>query len=295
MDRKLLSRFFSHLLIERGLSPKTVESYERDLKKLSSFLKARGKGLTDAKGEDIAGFIIHLRENGLDARTIARALSASRTFYRYLIREELISSDPTADIGTPRFWMRLPEVLTPEEVEELLSAPNVKTPLGLRDKAMLELLYATGLRASELVALKVGDVDLKERFLRVVGKGDKERMVPFGEKAAYYLRRYLSKGREKIREDEPSDYLFISRKGGALTRVRFWQIVASYGQKKGLKRKVKPHLLRHSFATHLLARGADLRSIQMMLGHRNLVTTEIYTRVLKERLREVYERYHPRA
>ncbi|NPA49284.1 MAG: site-specific tyrosine recombinase XerD [Thermodesulfobacteria bacterium] len=298
MFSQLLDQYLSILALERGYSSKTIEAYASDLNDFLSFVE--GQGLSspeEVKTPHVLLYLAHLRRRGFSAETVARKLSALRGFFRYLALEHGLSENPLALIESPKLSRKLPVVLSPEEVEKILEAPDTSTPIGLRDKAMLELLYASGLRVSELVGLKMYELNLDVGWVRVKGKGDKERLVPIGEVAQETLRAYLREGRPKLlgkRLDEP--HLFLNRRGKPLSRQRFWQIIKSYAVRAGLDpREITPHVLRHSFATHLLERGADLRTVQMMLGHASLATTQIYTHVQAETLRRVHQKYHPRG
>ncbi len=292
METALLEGFLTYLSVERGRSANTVVSYERDLRKFSIFLENEEKGfITFDKGE-IINFIGLLRNEDYTSASIARMLSAIRGFCRYLILEKLRREDPSENLQTPARWERLPKAISVDDVQRLLEAIK-GGDLALRDLAMLELMYASGLRVSELVNLRVEDVNLEAGFVRVTGKGSRERVVPVSEQTIDNIRKYIKHLRVKLLKGKESPYLFISQRGTALTRQRFWQTIKEYGRRAGVK--VTPHVIRHSFATHLLEGGADLRSIQKMLGHSDISTTQIYTKVTSDRLRKVYEKYHPRA
>lgn len=288
-----LERYEQMLLWERRLSPLSVEAYLRDLKALEGFLAARNVALEEAGNLDLRAYLYELSVTGLSARSRARKLSAIRGFYRFLIREGACKDNPAQDLTFPRLPRTLPKVLSLAEVEALLNAPRVDTPVGLRDRAMLECLYATGLRVSELIRLKFSQLHLNERYLLVLGKGGKERIVPFGEPCAYWIERYLKEVYPLLHRRGTEDWVFLSQKGGRITRQQFWNRIRFYARSLGIGRKVTPHVLRHSFATHLLERGADLRSVQILLGHENLSTTEIYTHVSSSHLRQVVETAHP--
>jgi integrase/recombinase XerD len=290
-----LPTYLDHLRVERGLAQASVEAYRADLAAFGKWLGERRLEASRARRPHLVDYLRHLRARRLSARSSARALSAVRSFYAFAAAHLGFPRDPTADITNPKLGLSLPRSLTEGEVEALLSAPDTSEPLGLRDRAMLELLYASGLRVSEIVALPRGRVDLDAGVLRVTGKGDRERLVPFGRSAAVWLRRYLQDARPRLARAGDSPSLFLSARGGALTRQRFWQLLERYGRKAGIRRRLTPHALRHSFATHLLEHGADLRALQMMLGHADISTTQIYTHVSRSRLRKVYDRYHPRA
>ena len=286
--------FLEYLEVERGLSENTIAAYRRDLAKLDVFVRDDGKKLEDLTASDIRSFLRQLHRQGLSHRSIARALSATKGLYRFAAAERMVAVDPTEQVESPRVPRSLPHYLSLEEVDQILAAPDTKTAAGLRDRTMMETLYATGLRVSELVSLRVDDLYLDAGYLRCRGKGRKERIVPLGRSAAKWLRRYLSRGRGEL-SAKAGPWVFLSRLGTRMTRQRFWQILQGCGRKCGISRRLSPHVVRHSFATHLLERGADLRSLQLMLGHSDIGTTQIYTHVSRERLRRVYDQYHPRA
>ncbi len=288
--RQPLQAFLDTLAVERGLSSHTVAAYGRDLRHHFRFLV--GAGLAAPRSVEEVHLILYLgslRRAGLAPATVMRRLSAVRAFYRYLVREDLLTTDPTANLPTTRLLRQLPSVLAVEEVERLLSQPKTATPRGLRDRAMLELLYATGLRVSELVGLSRGDLNLDLGLVRCLGKGGKERIVPVGQPARRAVQAYLASRRDA------APALFLGNKGRPLTRVAFWRIISRYARQAGIRGAVSPHTLRHSFATHLLEGGADLRAIQELLGHSSIATTQIYTHITVDHLREVYRAYHPRA
>jgi integrase/recombinase XerD len=290
----ILQAFLDYLSVEKGLSPNTVQSYSQDLKKLILFFSKEKIPWMKAREKDLIKFVHHQSRAHLSPRSIARMISSAKSFYRFLVLDGLLLKSPAANLTTPRIWLDLPEYLTEKEVENLLSQPEDKIPRGLRDKAVLELLYATGLRASELTALKLRDVNLEEGFILCRGKGGKERIVPLGQSALAAVKRYLRESRPRlVKKDDPS--LFLTSRGSAYTRQGIWKMIRRYGRQAGLEKKISPHVLRHSFATHLLERGADLRSVQLMLGHSQITTTQIYTHVSRKKLQEVYEKYHPRA
>jgi integrase/recombinase XerD len=284
-----IDRFTQYLRIEKGLSANTLSAYGRDLTLYAEYLQERD--VADVEPETVSGFITFLYDQGRKARSAARALSAVRGLHRFLILEGATSENPTAVVELPKAWSPLPHFLTFDEVDRLLAAPDTSTPSGLRDRAMLEVLYATGLRVSELVGLTLDAIDLDNSFVRTIGKGDKERMVPLGESAVSSVREYLAEGRLK----QTSPYLFLNYRGKRLTRAGFWLILRGHGERAEIQKKISPHMLRHSFATHLLERGADLRSVQLMLGHADISTTQIYTHVIRERLKQIYQNHHPRA
>jgi len=289
----LADQFTNHLRVERGLADNTIEAYSRDLTRFLQFLGKTKLSPFDIAQENITDYIATLQGN-LSVRSIARNLSALKMFFRFLVSDGKIKGNPARRLGVPKFLQRLPEVLTVHEVEILLSQPVVSTHQGQRDKTMLELLYATGLRVSELVGLRVPNINLEAGYVRTVGKGSKERMIPMGEKALESLRSYLSDGRIGLLKKRSSPYLFINSRGRPLTRQGFWKIIKRYRTMAGIKKEITPHILRHSFATHLLEGGADLRSVQIMLGHADISTTQIYTHITRERLKQIHEKYHPR-
>jgi integrase/recombinase XerD len=277
------------------MSPNTVSSYARDLSALAAFAEKKGRPVEDLDRRDLEAFTRQLMTQGLSPRSAARAIACVRGYFRFLLAEKKIDTDPAEDLRAPRAWPALPKYLDLDEVDRLLAQPDPSTPRGIRDKALIEVLYATGLRVSELLSLKPGDISLDAGYLTCIGKGDKERIVPLGTTAADWIRRYVADARPALLKGRKSAWLFVNAKGGArLSRVGFWKILKDYGIKAGVSRDLSPHVLRHSFATHLLERGADLRAIQMMLGHADLSTTQIYTHVLEARLRSVYDRFHPR-
>lgn len=291
----MIDSYLSYLRDVRRLSPNTLESYARDLALLAAFAEKRGAETDELGRTDLEAFVRQLMSTGLAPRSVARAVACVRGFYRFVAIERKQDSSPADDLRPPRAWAALPKFLSLDEVDRLLAQPDTSTPIGLRDKTLIEVLYATGLRVSELVALRAGDLNLDEGYLTCTGKGDKQRMVPLGHEAADWVRQYIRDGRPRLLKKKSSPWLFVNaRAGGALSRVGFWKILKQYGVKAGVSRDLSPHVLRHSFATHLLERGADLRMIQMMLGHADLSTTQIYTHVLEARLRAVYDKFHPR-
>jgi integrase/recombinase XerD len=286
--------YLSYLRDVRRMSPNTLASYAHDLAALANFAESHGRDVGELERRDLEAFVRSLMASGLSPRSVARAVACIRGFYKFVAVEEKRDASPADDLRAPRAWPALPKFLSLDEVDQLLAQPDPATPRGLRDKALIELLYATGLRVSELVSLRAGNLHLDEGYLTCVGKGDKERIVPIGHEAADWVRRYLTQGRPALLH-KPSQWLFVNaRDGGPLSRVGFWKVLKEYGIKAGVSRDLSPHVLRHSFATHLLERGADLRAIQVMLGHADLSTTQIYTHVLEARLRAVYDRFHPR-
>ena len=289
--------YLTHLTVERRLAANSVESYARDLSLLAEFAAGRGRPIASLTRTDLEGFVRDLMAEGRSPRSVARAIACYRGFYRFLVVDGRAKVSPAGDLRPPRAWKPLPRYLSIEEVDMLLAQPDLATPRGLRDRALIELLYATGMRVSELVGLRPADVNLEASYLTCTGKGDKQRIVPVGDEAAKWVRRYLRDGRPALLGKRSSARLFVNARGGGpgLTRVGFWKVLKGYARKAGLKASISPHMLRHSFATHLLERGADLRAIQMMLGHADLSTTQIYTHVLEQRMRAVYDQFHPRA
>ncbi|MGO9258280.1 MAG: site-specific tyrosine recombinase XerD [Bryobacteraceae bacterium] len=284
--------FLDFCRLEKGLSANSLEAYSADLSKFSAFFKAPA----EIPGrEDLLAYVDHLYTTGLGPRSIARHVTTLRTFYGFLLREGRIESDVAPYLRTPRQWQTIPKFLNLQEIERIIQAPDSSRPTGSRDRAMLELLYATGLRVSELCRVGMGDLDLQYGILRTMGKGHKQRLVPAGKPAILAVEAYLAEGRPALLKGRPSRYLFVTAQGGCLTRQAFWKLLAAHGRKAGIFRGLTPHVLRHSFATHLLEGGADLRSVQAMLGHADISTTQIYTHVMRSRLRETVEKHHPRA
>jgi len=284
-----LEQFLVYLRIERGLSSNTLGAYRRDI---ALYLEHLGStAVTSARPSDVSDFLRFLYSRGLKPRSAARALAAVRGLYRFLLLEKAMNQNPTAVVETPRAVAKLPHFLSTDDVDRLLATPDLTEPVGLRDRAMLEVLYATGLRVSELVGMRVDGVNLEGGFLRCLGKGSKERVVPLGASACNAVRAYL----QSARGSSPSETLFLTSRGAPLDRVEFWRIPKGYAAKAGIRKNISPHVLRHSFATHLLERGADLRAVQMMLGHAEISTTQIYTHVIRERLKQIYKSFHPRA
>ncbi len=291
-----ISQFLTHVKVEKGLSANTVSAYQRDLVKFNAFAQKRKLALEAVTRDDLVDFLAGLYRGKLESRTVARNLVTLRNFFRFAQIQELITVDPSLNLESPKIRRTLPGYLRLEEVERLLQQPDANTPLGLRDRAMLEVLYSTGLRVSELIGLRVTDVDAKVGCIRCIGKGDKERIVPAGRKALSMVEKYLRDTRPKLLpKGVSSAALFVNRRGVALSRVGVWKILSAYGRQAGLRVALTPHMLRHSFATHLLERGADLRSVQLMLGHADISTTQIYTHVVEERLKQIYKAHHPRA
>jgi integrase/recombinase XerD len=288
-----IDSYLVYLRDVRRMSPNTVESYARDLSALAAFAEKRRRDVTSLDRHDLEAFVRGLIASGLSPRSSARAVACVRGFYRFVAVEQRRDVSPADDLRAPRAWASLPKFLSLEEVDRLLAQPDVSTSKGLRDKALISVLYATGLRVSELISLKLSSLHLDEGYLTCVGKGEKERVVPIGHEAVDWVRRYLADARpELVRRSSP--WLFVNTRGGPLSRVGFWKVLKEYGEKAAITHDISPHVLRHSFATHLLERGADLRAIQLMLGHADLSTTQIYTHVLEARLRAVYDQFHPR-
>ena len=294
-SEELVDRFLDAIWMERGLSQNTLGAYRADLMTLARGLSTDSKSIDMADKADLLAFIAHRVENGAKPRSTARQLSSFRRFFRYIMREGLRDNDPTTDIEMPRIGRSLPKTLSEEEVEALLNAPNTDEPLGHRDRAMLELLYATGLRVSELINLKQSQINFNQGVLRIVGKGDRERLIPLGEEAQRWLKNFIDGPRMEILLERQTDYLFPTRRGDRMTRQAFWHIIKRYAKKGGIRKKMSPHSLRHAFATHLLNRGADLRVVQLLLGHSDLSTTQIYTHVARERLKDLHGEHHPRG
>jgi integrase/recombinase XerD len=292
-----LDAYLTHLTVERRLARNSVDSYARDLQGLAEFAAGQGKSLEALTRPELEGHVRDLMAEGRSPRSVARAVACYRGFFRFLVIDGRLTVNPADDLRPPRAWKVLPRYLAVEDVDRLIEQPVVNTPRGLRDRALIELLYATGMRVSELLSLRPADVNLDASYLTCSGKGNKQRIVPIGDEAADWVRRYVREGRPALLGKRSSARLFVNAKGGGpgLTRVGFWKILKAYARQAGLAKGLSPHMLRHSFATHLLERGADLRAIQMMLGHADLSTTQIYTHVLEQRMRSIYDRFHPRA
>ena len=293
----LIPSYLDHLRVERRLSPHTLESYGRDLAALAAFAAAAERRPEGLDREGLESFVRQQMTRGQSPRSVARAVAAVRGYYRFLVLDRRLEANPADDLRPPRAWPALPRFLAIEEVDSLIAQPDVTTPRGLRDRALIELLYATGMRVSELVSVRPADLHLDEQYLTCIGKGNKERLIPIGEQAADWVERYQASARPELvrrAKGRVTPKLFVNARGGSLSRVGFWKILKGYGRRASLPRTLSPHVIRHSFATHLLERGADLRAIQMMLGHADLSTTQIYTHVLEARLRGIYDRFHPR-
>jgi len=287
--------FLNALRVEKGLSRNTLEAYRRDIEKFAAFLGTRNIRLRDVQRTEIVDFLATLYKRGLDSRSVARHLVTIRNFFRFALMEGYIQDDPAASVESPRFRQSLPDFLSVEEVDSLLGQPDCNSIVGLRDRAMIELLYSCGLRVSELCSLRVSDLQMEQGCLRCIGKGDKERLVPVGRNALKAVGEYLRKSRPELMGQHLTPFLFLNSRGGRVNRVGFWKTLGDYGRKAGLRKDLSPHMLRHSFATHLLDRGADLRSVQIMLGHSDISTTQIYTHVVEERLKQIYKQHHPRS
>ena len=295
-DAELLDEFFDTLWLEDGLSRNTLDSYRRDLVKFSQWQRARGKDLLQTLHSDLQAYLADLYSvQKAKSSSTGRNLSSLKRLFRYLLRQGKIAVDPTLLIDAPKLPRSLPKTLTEADVERLLGAPDTGTPLGLRDRAMFEVLYATGLRVSELVALTIAQISMDMGVVRVMGKGSKERLVPLGEEALDWLRRYLDDGRGALLSGQISDDLFVTAQGGAMTRQMFWYLIKKHARRTGLDKPLSPHTLRHAFATHLLNHGADLRVVQLLLGHADISTTQIYTHVARERLKLLHAKHHPRG
>lgn len=293
--REFIESFLSYLSVERALSANTIASYRRDLNAYMNFLAGQSSGtLSKTTKNDIINFMLYQKDNGLATNSIARSLAAIKVFYRFLVRERILSTDPTSLIDSPKLWKKIPETLTENEVDTLLRQPDSRNKQGIRDRAILETLYATGMRVSEAVNLKVNNVNLDVGFLRCIGKGNKERLIPIGAKATNSIKRYLEVSRTHLLKNKESDFLFLNRFGKKISRQSLWKLIKKYARRARIKKPLRPHILRHSFATHLLERGADLRSVQEMLGHSDISTTQIYTHINKDGLKTIHRMFHPR-
>jgi integrase/recombinase XerD len=295
MDQ-LLDQYLHYLIIEKGLSKNTIEAYRHGLSRFFDHLRKKGiQEIRNVGKFDIRAFLLVLKKRGLSTKTLVRDLVAIRTFFQFMIQEEILEVNPAEEIESPKTTKTLPEILTLKEVEKLLEQPDPRTYLGIRDRTMLEVLYATGMRVSELIQLPANQINLENGYVVIYGKGSKERIVPLGSEAIKWVNLYLRAARERLAKGKESHFLFINRSGSRMSRQRFWKNLKTYGLRAGLRKRITPHLLRHSFASHLLERGADLRSVQMMLGHVDISTTQIYTHVTGERLKKIHQRYHPRG
>jgi len=293
--KAMIDRFLDAIWMERGLSENTLGAYRADLVALNQRLESKSVELVKAQRSDIMDYIAWRVEGGAKPRSTARQLSSFRRFYRYLLREGTIAEDPTVNIAMPKIGRSLPQSLTEQDVESLLAAPKVSEPLGHRDRTMLEVLYATGVRVSELINLKLSQINLNQGVLRIVGKGNRERLIPLGDEAQDWIREFIDGARGEILLERQTEYLFPTRRGDRMTRQAFWHIIKRYSKKASISKKLSPHTVRHAFATHLLNNGADLRVVQLLLGHSDVSTTQIYTHVARERMKELHGRHHPRG
>lgn len=295
--QELLAKYFNYLLIERGMAQNTLESYGRDLRRFVSSVQEKRKitDINEVTPEAVVEYLTNIRNEGLAANSMNRALAALRGFYKYLLREKIITQNPLANIELAKVWMKLPDTISKEEMKTILAQPGDQSIAAIRNTAMLELLYATGIRVSELINLTMNSVNWQVGFLIVMGKGSKERIVPVGKIAYDCARRYVDEVRPQLMQKKSTDVLFLNRFGKKFTRQGFWKIVVGYAKQAGLQKKVYPHTFRHSFASHLLEGGADLRTVQVMLGHSDISTTQIYTHVTREKLKEIHKKYHPRG
>jgi integrase/recombinase XerD len=293
---QLLDQFLHYLIVEKGLSKNTIDAYSHGLNRFLDSLRKKGiQEMPSVSKFDVRAFLLALRKQGLSTKTVVRNLVAIRTFFQFLIQEGILEANPIEGLESPKIAKTLPGILTLKEVEQLLEQPNPQTPIGIRDRAMLEVLYATGMRVSELTHLPINQVNLESGYVLVFGKGSKERIVPLGSEAMKWVALYLKAARERLAKGKESPFLFINRSGRGMSRQQFWKNIKAYGRRAGIRKRITPHLLRHSFASHLLEGGADLRSVQMMLGHVDISTTQIYTHVTGERLKKIHKRYHPRG
>ncbi len=294
-DEALLDQFLDALWAERGLRQNTLQSYRYDLQLLMALQRRRGSSLRRASREDLLHFLALQLRSGRSPRSLSRYLSGFRQFYRWLVREGLLQQDPTALIESPKLGRGLPRALSEQQVTRLLEAPDTATPIGLRDRTMLELMYASGLRVSELVGLRIENLNLNQGVVRITGKGGKERLVPLGEEAIAWLRRYLEESRPQLMKGQSDPLLFVTARRSGMTRQAFWYAIRKHARSAGIQSAVSPHMLRHSFATHLLNHGADLRVVQLLLGHSDLSTTQIYTHIAREGLKQLHAKHHPRG
>jgi integrase/recombinase XerD len=295
MDQ-ILDQFLHYLIVEKGLSKNTIDAYSHGLNRFLDYLRKKGiQEMPSVCKFDVRAFLLALKKQGLSTKSVVRNLVAIRTFFQFLIQEGILEANPIEESESPKIAKTLPEILTLKEVEQLLEQPNPQTPIAIRDRAMLEVLYATGMRVSELTQLPINQVNLEGGYVLVFGKGSKERIVPLGSEAIKWVAFYLKVARERLAKGKESPFLFINRSGRGMSRQQFWKNIKAYGRRAGIRKRITPHLLRHSFASHLLERGADLRSVQMMLGHVDISSTQIYTHVTGERLKKIHRRYHPRG
>jgi integrase/recombinase XerD len=292
----ILDQYLHYILVEKGLSRNTIDAYSHGLNRFLDFLRRKGiQEVPDISKLDVRAFLLTLKRKGLSAKTVVRNLAAIRSFFQFLIREGIVEANPIEELESPKIEKRLPEILTLKEVEQLLEQPNAQTPIGIRDRTMLEVLYATGMRVSELTQLPIHQVNLEGGYVLVFGKGSKERIIPLGSEAMKWVTLYLKTARERLAKGKERLSLFINRSGEGMSRQQVWKSIKAYGRRAGIWKRITPHLLRHSFASHLLERGADLRSVQLLLGHADISTTQIYTHVTGERLKKIHQRYHPRG
>ena len=295
-DDPLIQLFLDSLWIEKGLSQNTLDSYGRDLRAFATWLETADKSILQVRREDLLAYLSYRMAGGLKSRSMARSLSCLRGLYRYLLRQNRITEDPTLRVDSPKLGRSLPHTLSESDVEKLLAAPDIATPLGLRDRTMLEVLYASGLRVSELVNLKLNEVNIRQGVVRIVGKGSKERLVPLGEEAIRWISRFIGEARDDLlKRNLNQDIVFPSNRGSAMTRQAFWYRIREHSRKADIQKKLSPHTLRHAFATHLLNHGADLRVVQLLLGHSDLSTTQIYTHIAQHRMKELHQAHHPRG
>lgn len=295
-DQSLIERFLDSQWLEKGLSDNTLKAYRQDLGSFAAWLDQTGVGLLKVRREGVLRYLAYRMDRGLKARSTARSLSCLRALYRFLLREHLVTEDPTLRVENPKLGRPLPDTLTEQDVERLLAAPDIETAIGMRDRTMLEVLYACGLRVSELTGLRLNEINLRQGVLRIVGKGSKERLVPMGEEAIDWVSRYLEGARrELLKQNLMEDAVFPSNRGLTMTRQTFWHRIRVHAQTAGIEKKLSPHTLRHAFATHLLNHGADLRVVQLLLGHADLSTTQIYTHVAQQRMKELHQMHHPRG
>jgi integrase/recombinase XerD len=293
--KELIDIFLSYLSVERGLARNTIIAYKEDLEHYIDFLtELHIDTFSKTTKNEIFNFMLNQKNKGISANSVARRLAAIKVFYRFLVRERLLKSDPTSLIDSPKLWKKIPQTLSLNEVDALLSQPNLRDPQGIRDKAILETFYATGMRVSEAVNLKIDNLNFEIGFLRCIGKGNKERIIPLGKKAISSLKRYLETARKQVLKQKKSEFVFLNRSGKRISRQSLWKIIKRYAKEARIKKPIRPHILRHSFATHLLERGADLRSVQEMLGHSDISTTQIYTHISKDRLKTIHRMFHPR-
>jgi integrase/recombinase XerD len=288
-----VERFLNYLTVEKGLAANSLEAYRRDIQKFKAYIEKNGKKLAKLKRSDIISFLNHLRESGTQTTTIARNISALRGFCRFMLMEGIIEEDPVENISTPKGWKRIPKVIGVDEVSSLLQRPGEGKELSLRDRAILEIIYSSGLRASEVINIKIGDINFEAGFITITGKGSKERVVPINEAALTTIKKYIEEARPQLLKKGNSSYLFLAKGGRPMTRQRLWQLIKTYST--GLSTNISPHTLRHCFASHLLDGGADLRALQKMLGHTDISTTQIYTKVTPERLKKIHKEHHPRG